>query len=231
MTARLVALVPMRHDSERVPGKNYRPLAGRPLFEHIVSALLESGGIDRVVIDTDSPVITELVETSGDPRVVVIPRPEHLRDGRIPMNEVLLHDIEEVQAEFYLQTHSTNPLLRGQTIARAIDRFFAGLGEGYDSLFGVTRWQTRLYDAAGKPLNHNPAVLMRTQDLPPVYEENSNLYLFTPQVIRRLGRRIGDNPILFEIDRLESVDIDDHEGWALAEALMERRRSVGPSLH
>ncbi len=217
----ITALVPMRHDSERVPGKNFRPLAGKPLFEHIVDALLDSAAVDEVVIDTDSPVITDHVRNRGDSRVRTIPRPQHLRDGAIPMNQVLLHDIEQAPADYYLQTHSTNPLLKPHTIARAVQAFLRGVDAGsHDSLFGVTRWQTRLYDHAHKPINHDPARLERTQDLPPVFEENSNLYLFGADTLRSLGTRIGSSPILFEIDRLEATDIDDEEGWMLAEALI-----------
>jgi len=218
----ITALVPMRHDSERIKGKNYRPIAGRPLFEHIVAALLDSGAVANVVIDTDSPIITDLVSARGDPRVRVIPRPQSLRDGMIPMNRVLLHDIEQAPSDYYLQTHSTNPLLKASTIAKAVEAFLAGIDSGkHDSLFGVTRWQTRLYDADAKPINHNPNKLERTQDLPPVFEENSNLYIFAPDTLTRLGRRIGDTPILFEIDRLEATDIDDQQGWMLAQALMD----------
>lgn len=221
MPPSIVALVPMRHDSERVPGKNYRLLAGKPLFEHILDSLLACDMISQVVIDTDSPVITTLVDARNDPRAVAIPRPEHLRDGRIPMNQVLLHDIEQAPADYYLQTHSTNPLLKPETIARAIKQFLEALPE-HDSLFGVTRWQTRLYDQHGVPINHDPTKLLRTQDLPPVFEENSNLYLFAPDTLRSLGRRTGQRPLMFEIDRLEAVDIDDEDGWALAEALITR---------
>jgi CMP-N-acetylneuraminic acid synthetase len=211
----------MRHDSERVPGKNFRLLAGKPLFEHILDSLLTCGMVDKVVIDTDSTVITQLVNARNDPRAIAIPRPEHLRDGRIPMNQVLLHDIAQVPADYYLQTHSTNPLLKPETIARAVKKFMAVLPT-HDSLFGVTRWQTRLYDQHGTPINHDPSQLLRTQDLPPVYEENSNLYLFAPDTLRTLGRRTGERPLLFEIDRLEAVDIDDEDGWVLAEALISR---------
>ena len=88
-----------------------------------------------------------------------------------------------------------------------------------DSLFSVTRLQTRLYDALGKPINHDPSVLLRTQDLPPVYEENSNLYLFTADTLRERGNRIGERPLLFEIDALEATDIDDETQFTLAQAL------------
>jgi CMP-N-acetylneuraminic acid synthetase len=212
----VVALVPMRHRSERVPGKNYRPFNGRPLFHHIVSTLLSVDRITEVVIDTDSPTITEQA-AEVFPTVRVIGRPAHLLGGDVPMTAVLQHDASLFPSAWYLQTHSTNPLLQRSTIDNALDRMEESLGSR-DSLFSVTRWQTRLYDAEGRPINHDPNVLLRTQDLPPVFEENSNLYVFTAAQIAA-GRRIGDAAILFEIDPLEAMDIDNEHDFVLAEML------------
>ncbi len=107
MAPRIVALVPVRHHSERVPGKNYKPFAGRPLYHHIVSSLLDCPLIDQVVIDTDSPVILEdAAEHFRD--VTLIHRPEHLRADTIPMNDVLLNDVTLVESDYYLQTHRWN---------------------------------------------------------------------------------------------------------------------------
>lgn len=212
----VVALVPMRHSSERVPGKNYRPFNGRPLFHHIVSTLLEVDRVAEIVIDTDSPTVMEQAAVEF-PSVRLIERPEHLRAGDVPMTEVLRHDAAAVASDWYLQTHATNPLLAAATIDRAMDRMEAA-SVGHDSLFSVTRLQTRLFDAVGTPLNHDPTMLLRTQDLPPVYEENSNLYLFTAEQIAA-GRRTGDRPILFEINPLEAVDIDEEHDFVLAETL------------
>ncbi|NIU85767.1 MAG: acylneuraminate cytidylyltransferase family protein, partial [Nitrosopumilaceae archaeon] len=107
----VVALIPMRHHSERVKGKNYRDFAGRPLFHYITRTLLDCPLISQVAIDTDSTTITEYVSKHFR-GVDIIERPEHLRDGEIPMNDIILHDISVTDSEFYLQTHSTNPLLR-----------------------------------------------------------------------------------------------------------------------
>lgn len=216
---RIAALVPMRHSSERVPNKNFRPFHGKPLYHWIVGALLDAPTVGEVVIDTDSPTIREDAEKHF-PLVRVIERPEHLRDGSIPMNDVLLNTVKQIDADYFLQTHSTNPLLRAQTIERAVRAFLEALPQK-DSLFGVTRWQTRFYDANGKAMNHDPSVLLRTQDLPPVYEENSNVYIFGRKTLEERGNRIGHTPVLFEIDRLESTDIDDEEAFRLAEAIAQ----------
>lgn len=225
MSARIAAIVPMRHTSERVPGKNYRLLGDRPLFHHIIGTLLDVPAITTVVIDTDSPLVREQAEDTF-PTVRVIDRPEHLRGGMVPMNDVLLHDIGEVEADLYLQTHSTNPFLKPATVSAAIDRLRGD--EQADSLFGVTRLQTRLWTQDGRPLNHDPSVLLRTQDLPPVFEENSCLYLFTGDGLERRGNRIGERPILFEIEADEAWDIDEEIDFQIAEALYDRLERAAP---
>jgi CMP-N-acetylneuraminic acid synthetase len=216
----IAALVPMRHNSERVPGKNYRPLAGRPLYQHIITTLLACPEISQIVVDTDSPVILEgLRETF--PQVVRLERPEHLRDGTIPMNEILLYDTAQVEADLYLQTHSTNPLLRSESVSRGV-RALLDQYPAYDSLFSVTRLQTRLWDGQGRPVNHDPAVLLRTQDLPPIYEENSCMYIFNRDTLEKRRNRLGERPLLFEIDASEAWDIDEELDFEIADFLMRR---------
>ena len=116
---KIIALVPMRHHSQRVPGKNFRLLAGKPLFHHIINTLLAVPEITDILVDTDSEPIIESLRLHF-PSVKVINRPEHLRADAIPMNDILIHDTAQVEADFYLQTHSTNPLLTSATVSRAI---------------------------------------------------------------------------------------------------------------
>ena len=217
----IVAFVPMRHSSERVRGKNYRLFANKPLYHYIIESLLNCPQINQVCIDTDSPVIIEEVDKIF-PTVKVLLRPEHLRDGAIPMNDVLLNSVSQISSDFYIQTHSTNPLLRPETISKAIDLFLKS--PDHDSLFTVTRLQTRLYDANGKAMNHDPNILLRTQDLPPVFEENSNLYIFSEKILKEKNNRIGYNPLLFEIDRDEAWDIDEEIDFRVAEFLYLNRK-------
>lgn len=218
---KIVAFVPMRHHSERVPGKNYRLLGGIPLYHHIIGSLLACPQIDQVIIDTDSPTIFKDA-TTHFPQVVLLERPEHLRDGAIAMNDILLHDVTQVQADYYLQTHSTNPLLRAETISRAI-QMFLDKHPKHDSLFSVTKLQTRLWDGEGQAVNHDPAVLLRTQDLPPIYEENSCLYIFTRDTLQTRHNRIGQRPYMFEIERYEAVDIDEEIDFRFTEMLYQMR--------
>lgn len=219
---KIVAIVPMRHSSERVPGKNYRNFAGIPLYHCIINSLLDCPLISDIVIDTDSPVIHEDA-AKHFPTVKLFQRPEHLQAGTVPMNDVLLNAIRQIEADFYLQTHSTNPLLSADTINHAVKSFLSNYPM-YDSLFGVTRLQTRLWDSLAKAINHNPAILLRTQDLPPVYEENSCLYIFTRQILESHHNRIGSRPFMFEIEKLEAVDIDEEADFCIAELLYQRQQ-------
>lgn len=214
-----LAIVPMRHNSERVPGKNYRPLGGIPLYRHVVRTLSAVPEIDSVVIDTDSDVIIADCATHF-PQVQVLLRPEHLRDGTIAMNDVLLNTLDQVDADIVLQTHSTNPFLKAATISDAL-RLFTTPGSEFDSVFSVTRLQARLWDADVHPVNHDPAVLLRTQDLAPLFIENSCFFIFTPELLRQRGNRIGSRPLMVEMAPLEAVDIDTEEDFALAAAIAE----------
>ncbi len=222
MTARLVALMPMRHSSERVLGKNYRPFGdGRPLYQHVLDVLIACQSIEKVVIDTDSPVIKEQCAATY-PKVVVLDRPAHLRDGATPMSEVLLHDISQVPSEFYLQTHSTNPLITSATVDKAVATFLASYPT-FDSLFSVTPYRTRLWDQLARPLNHNPNILLRTQDLPPLFEENSCIYIFRGETLRNSRNRIGQRPYMFPMSPFEAIDIDEEINFQVAETIFRER--------
>lgn len=215
---KVVALVPMRHHSQRVPGKNYRSLAGKPLFHHILETLLKVPAIEEILVDTDSaPIVEDLEEIF--PTVRIVRRPAHLCADDIPMNEILMFDATQSEAQFFLQTHSTNPLLRAETVSRGIETFFSNYPE-FDSLFSVTRLQSRLYDQHGVPINHNPNELIQTQDLAPVYEENSCLYIFPRSGLERYHHRIGKHPLHFEIDSAEAWDIDEELDFSVCDFLL-----------
>ena len=220
---KIAAIVPMRHSSERVVGKNYRDFAGKPLYHRVLESLLACDAISEVVIDTDSPVILEDA-ANHFPGVKLLERPEHLRAGEIPMNDVLLNTIGQLEADFFLQTHSTNPLLSAESVRRAVSIFLKNYPI-YDSLFSVTRLQTRLWDSLSRAVNHNPNILLRTQDLPPIFEENSCLYIFSEAIIRQKHNRIGDRPYMLEIPAEEAQDIDVELDFRIAEFLFKEKNA------
>ena len=218
----LCALLPMKASSERVPGKNIRPFAGKPLYCHIIETIERCEKIDRIIINTDSDAIARAAVKNFS-KVQINCRPSHLCGDLVPMNDIIGHDIASVSDEHFIQTHSTNPLLSMVTLNEAVESYFSSLNR-HDSLFSVTRYQSRFYWHDGTPANHDPNKLIRTQDLPPLYEENSNLYLFSRSSFVNAGnKRIGLTPQMFEMNRIEAVDIDEPEDWNLAEVLFKIR--------
>lgn len=219
-TPRIVALVPMKGHSERIPNKNFRAFNGKPLYRWIVDALLELPEIAEVVINTDARATFEAQGVGAMPRVRLRDRKPELCGDLVSMNKVLADDIANIPADIYVMTHSTNPLLRASSIRDAIHRYREVVSSGVgDSIFAVNRFQTRFYREDGSAVNHDPKNLIRTQDLEPWLEENSNLYIFSRESFAASGARIGMRPQMFVTPRAESLDIDDQEGWEMAEAV------------
>ncbi len=212
----LAALVPIKKKSERLPNKNFRLFNGRPLWMHILSTLDGIDVIDEILVNTDSE---ELLGSSLTKKTRFIKRPEHLRGNHINGDDLARYDITQTKADTFLQTFCTNPLLTAGTIKKAISQF--RLDSDHDTLFGVTRLQARFY-CDGSPVNHSPYGLERTQDLQPVFEDNSCIYLFTRESFRNSECRLGETPFMFEIPKIEAIDIDDIDDFRMAESVALR---------
>jgi CMP-N-acetylneuraminic acid synthetase len=211
----------MKSHSERVPGKNLRPLCGRPLFHWIMDAINTSGIFQEIIINTDSEGIAGSARDHFD--VTIHMRPDYLLDIQSDeSNQIMAYDLENTDGEYFFQSHSTNPLLKGETIKAAVETFFEKIDQ-YDSLFSVTPLQTRLYGEHFNVLNHDPKNLIKTQELPFVYEENSCIYVFSRNSFQENKNRIGSAPRLYPIDRFEAVDIDEEYDFLMAETLMQNR--------
>lgn len=223
---KIKALLPMKGHSERIPNKNMRDFAGKPLYHAIMNTLLASKYVEKVISNTDSKIISEDAISNFGEKVIVIERPKEIQGDFVSMNEIIKYDLSKVDGEYFIQTHSTNPLLKVETLDKAIEKFFE-LKDRFDSLFSVTRIQTRLYWSDGRPINHNLNELIRTQDLPIVYEENSNFYIFSRNSFQNAGnKRIGLKPLMFEINKLEAIDIDEPEDFILAEILYKNKDKI-----
>lgn len=224
----ILALLPMKAHSARVSGKNFRDFCGQPLFRWILDTLLGIEAIERVVINTDARDILAEHGLVDSDRVLIRDRKPELSGDFVSMNRVLADDVANIDADIYLMTHTTNPLLKAETVRGALAAFLEAQADGRaDSLFTVDKVQTRFYSADGSPVNHDPNNLIRTQDLEPWFEENSNLYIFTRESFARTQARIGERPMMYESAKFESIDIDTPEDWNFAVAatryLLEQR--------
>jgi N-acylneuraminate cytidylyltransferase len=219
----ITALLPMKGNSERVKNKNMRDFNGKPLYHAIVKTLLNVEYISKIVINTDSEIIASDAIKSFEDKITIINRPENIIGDFVSMNDIIAYDLSQVEGQYFLQTHSTNPMLTDNTLKNAIEFYFNNLDK-YDSVFSVTKVQTRFYDTNSKPVNHDLKNLIRTQDIPPFYEENSNFYIFSKESFKNAGnKRIGLKPKMFETNKLESIDIDEPEDFILAEILYKNK--------
>ena len=225
---KVVALLPMKANSERVKGKNFRHFGGKPLFRWMLDTLKSVSTIDAVVINTDARGILAENGLIEGGRIIIRDRKSEICGDFVSMNVIINDDLQNIDADIYLMTHTTNPLLSKKSVEAAILQFKAALKSGAaDSLFTVNKVQERFYDSSVKALNHDPNNLIRTQDLNPWYQENSNLYLFTKESFSRTKARIGKKPMMLETPPYESTDIDTPDDWDLGEVMVEYYRKKG----
>ena len=192
---KIVAVVPMKLNNTRLPQKNTKPFHnGKPLCHYILSTLLQVEEIDEVYVYCSS---------------------EDIQNYTTKMNEVLASFAGEVYADMYVMTHTTAPFISADSIKKGIAAVKSG---EYDSAFAVKKLQDFLWKD-GKPFNYELNQIPRTQDLPVLYEETSGFYIYRPQVITELNRRIGNHPYMVEVSEIESVDIDEKEDFEIADAI------------
>ena len=218
---KVVALLPIKHESERVPNKNFRKINGLYLFEHILKKLLLSELIDHVVINTDSSRVQNILKKKKYANVYVHLRPKEICGNYVSMNKIIEHDIKLIDSDIFIQTHSTNPLLKLSTINSAVNSYISNRHD-YDSVFSVSKVQKRFYDKDCLPFNHDPNMLT-TQHLDPLFEENSCLYIFCKNsFLQNNKNRIGKKPLMFETEKIESLDIDTEEDLLIVKSFFNK---------
>lgn len=214
---RIVALLPMKANSERVKGKNFRDFCGKPLFRYILDTLLQVEDIDEIIINTDARKILADNDLTDTGRISIRDRRPEICGDHVSMNLVIADDVKNIKSDIYLMTHTTNPLLSANTIKLALTEFQEAISlKKADSLFTVDKVQTRFYRKDTSPVNHDPKNLIPTQELEPWFEENSNLYIFTAESFAQTNARIGARPMMYESPFFESIDIDTPADWDFA---------------
>ena len=209
----------MKGNSERVINKNLKLFNGKPLFHAIFDKLITSKYINKVIINTDSDLIAESAINTYKDFVHIHKRPKNIQGYFVSMNKIIEYDLNNSDSDIYIQTHSTSPLLSIKSLDSAIEKMI-NKSTDFDSIFSVTKIKTRFYDKEGIPFNHDPRKLIRTQDLEPIFEENSGFYIFTKTSFKNAAnKRIGLKPLMFEIDKIEAIDIDDRSDFLIAETL------------
>ena len=214
-----VAFVPLRLNSQRVAGKNLRLLGGEPLMCHILRTLAGIGEIDEVYAYCSDERICEYL-----PRGVRFLRrsPGLDRDTTLG-REIYDSFTADVEADLYVLAHATSPFIRAATLADALGKVRSG---EYDSAFSAEKIQTFAW-FEGRPLNYALDNIPRTQTIEPVYIETSAFFIFSRELWCGRGRRIGDRPYMAVVDRIEGLDIDYPEDFAMAEIIAASRNLPG----
>lgn len=220
---KVVAFVPIKMNSERLANKNILPFeGGEPLIKYILNTLLEVSNVDEIYVYCSD----ESIQNYMPPGIKFLKRSEYLDQSSTPFNEVLASFANDVQADYYVLTHSTAPFIKASSIINGITMVKS---KEYDSAIGVTRLYEFLWKD-GSPLNYTLSNIPRTQDLPPIYAETCGLYIYSRELILEQNRRVGNHPFFVELSKLESVDINDKEDFLIAESVFQKIIKTGGKL-
>ncbi|MBA3402763.1 MAG: acylneuraminate cytidylyltransferase family protein [Actinobacteria bacterium] len=241
-----VAFVPARSGSERVPGKNVRPLAGHPLLAYAIETALQSGVFARVVVSTDFEDIAEIARWYG--AEVPFLRPAEYATATSPDIEWLTFTLERLGERFdiFAIVRATNPFRGPDVVRRGLDQLRAT--PEADSLRAVERvkqhpgkmWLPAEDGRTMSPLLDQSHLDVawhagQYQALPAVYSQNSALEIAWTRVVTETGTREGKVVTPFFTDGYEGFNVDDEEDWQRAERLLESGAAqlpvVGPAPH
>lgn len=223
----VVAFLPCRRGSVRVPDKNTRPFAkGRSLLEIKLDQLTQARTIDRIVVSSNDPVVLDVARSFGEScskPLELDHRPDHLGASETTTDQLIAYVPTIISRGHILWTHVTSPFVDGKTYDQIVDEYWKCLQDGYDSLMTGTRIQTFLYSDQG-PVNFDRQVLRwpRTQTLPVWWEINSAAFLVERGLCLALGDRVGNHPKILELDADVAFDIDTMSQFALGARLWEQ---------
>jgi N-acylneuraminate cytidylyltransferase len=224
MEKKVTAIVPIKEHSERLPRKNFRKFNDRPLYHWILDTLQSVEEVDRVIVNTDAEEVIEEAPKKFEVEISV--RPSRLENEEVTTN-IIKYEISRTESDIYLHTYCTCPLLTAETISGAIQKFINS--EDNDSILPVTKREKRFYNDNFEPVNHKPHNLSRSQDISPLYVDNSVLFIYNRETFEKTGHRIGVNPLPIEIDRMEAIEIDYLSEFEIAEYIHRTRKPKSES--
>jgi len=213
------AIVPIKKHSERLPDKNFLKFNGRPLYVYIIETLLKTDL--NIIINTDIPEKKgdRLPGVSQTSRITILERPAALCKADTSINEVINHTLNAFPSiTGVFQTHCTNPLLLPETITKAVGAYSEG------SLISVNRIQDRLYNERGDLLNDSKK-LSNTQDLDIIFKETSTFFIFQRRDFLKCQSRLTRSVSFFELNQIESMDINYLNDFLTAERLYKSFRA------
>jgi CMP-N-acetylneuraminic acid synthetase len=212
---KVVAFVPIKLNNERLPDKNTKQFDnGKSLITYILETLNKIDEVDEKFVYCSQERIKKYLPEG----ITYLSRPETLDLSSTKINEVIDAFVNTIDADIYILTHATAPFIDVKTIREGIDKVKTN---NYDSAFSVQKLQEFLWNEH-LPINYDLASIPRTQDLPSIYLETTGLYIFTKTLWKNFGRRIGFNPYLIEVTKVEAIDINTYEDFFIANAVSNK---------
>ncbi|MDR0570075.1 MAG: acylneuraminate cytidylyltransferase family protein [Clostridiales Family XIII bacterium] len=209
MSGKVVAIVPIKLNNERLPGKNIKLLGGKPLIAYCLDTLLQIKEIDEVYVYCSNSEIERYLPLG----VRFLKRPEKLDLPTSNFTQIFEMFMLDVDASIYVYAHATAPFVSADSIHGEIEAVSSGV---YDSAFCAERIQDFLW-RDGVPLNFDASNIPRSQELPVIWRETAGVYVFRKEVFAKLRRRVGTKPYIMEVDRKEAVDINTSDDFRYAE--------------
>lgn len=210
---KIVAIMPIKLQNERLPGKNTMLLGDKPLLQYELGNLKEVSLIDDIYVYCSQFQIMEYLPDG----ITFLRRPEYLDLPTSNFTQIFTEFMNKVDADIYVYAHATAPFISRETMNECVN---AVLTEDYDSAFCATKIQDYLW-CDNEPMNFDATNIPRSQDLPPIFRETSGIYVFSKDVFVKYKRRIGMKPFIKEVTYKEAVDVNTREDFELAKALLQ----------
>lgn len=217
--------LPVRKGSQRVPKKNTRSFAHHEggLLELKLMQLIKVKGVDEIIVSTNDEECMAIAK-KFQPQVKIDKRPDKLAASSTKLSDLIKYVPQITNNEHIIWTHVTSPFFQTHNYELAISSYNDALQSGYDSLMSVTILKSFLWDIKKNDLINRNSNLRwpQTQDLYPLYEIDSAVFITPKEIYESTGDRVGKKPFLFENTKLASLDIDWEEDFKIAEAVYEK---------
>lgn len=214
---KIVAILPAKGNSERIDNKNCKLLDGKELFLHTLQKLLECEFIDEVYLDSESENIFEIASELKHNKLI---RNPNLASNKTDGNKLFMNEVENIEADIYIQILCTSPFIEKETIKKGIDILVEN--NNFDSAVLVKKDKQYTWNKNG-PI-YNIENIPNSKDLDDTIIETMGLYIVKKETAIKYNRRIGAKPYLLEATPLESIDVNYPEDFKLAELIQAGKR-------
>jgi len=215
---KIVSFIPIKMNSQRLPGKNFLQLGDKPLCCHLFDTLAEVQGIDEKYVYCSDERIKDYMPDS----LKFLKRSSDLDGDSVRGLEIIENFVNDIDSDIYVLTHVTSPFMKKESFENALKIILEG---EYDSVFSAQKLQGYCWYKS-EPVNYNPNDIVQTQFIEPLYIETGGFFIFEKEVFKVLGRRIGNNPYIYATDEFENIEIDTKEEFAFAETVVNYLKGV-----